>query len=124
MACSVESRVPLLDFRIVELVASAPPALKFRGGEMKALFKQAIGDVLPRRILERKDKMGFPVPLHLWAQGPCRDFLHDILLGERSRQRGIFKPVEIETLMDYQRPFSRRLWGMLCLELWHREFID
>lgn len=124
MANSVESRVPLLDYRIVDLVASAPPGLKFRGGEMKHLLKRAVRDVLPERIMKRKDKMGFPVPLHMWVQGPCRDFFCDTLLSTRARQRGIFDVGEVEKLMQYQRPFSRRLWGMLCLELWHREFID
>jgi asparagine synthase (glutamine-hydrolysing) len=124
MACSVESRVPLLDYRIVDLLASAPAGLKFRGGEMKYIMKEAVKDIVPPNILQRKDKMGFPVPLHLWAAGPCRDFFRDTLLSSRAAQRGIFEPAEVEKLMDYQRPFSRRLWGMLCLELWHREFID
>lgn len=124
MANSVESRVPLLDYRIVDLVASAPPALKFKGGEMKHLLKRAVQDVLPERIMSRKDKMGFPVPLHMWVHGPCRDFFGDTLLSGRAKQRGIFEPREVAKLMDYQRPFGRQLWGMLCLELWHREFID
>lgn len=91
---------------------------------MKSLFKRAVRDVVPQQIVERRDKMGFPVPLHLWVQGPCRDFFHDILLSDRARQRGIFDPDAVEKLLDHQRPFNRRLWGMLCLELWHREFID
>jgi asparagine synthase (glutamine-hydrolysing) len=124
MACSVESRVPLLDHRIVDLLATVPAGLKFRGGEMKHIMKLAARDILPPSIMARKDKMGFPVPLHLWAAGPCREFFHDILLSDRARQRGVFDPVEVERLMDSHRPFSRRLWGMLCLELWHREFLD
>lgn len=124
MANSVESRVPLLDRRIVDLISSAPPALKFQGGEMKFILKEAVRDLVPKSIMERKDKMGFPVPLHLWAQGSCRDFFRDHLLDHRARQRGIFEPAEVKKLMSYDRPFSRRLWGMLCLELWHREFID
>jgi asparagine synthase (glutamine-hydrolysing) len=124
MANSVESRVPLLDRRIVDLIASAPPALKFQGGEMKYILKRAVGDLVPQRVMERKDKMGFPVPLHLWARGPCRGFFCDVLLSDQARERGIFEPAEVEKLMNYERPFSRRLWGMLCLELWYREFID
>ncbi len=124
MANSVESRVPLLDRRIVDLVASVPPGLKFQGGEMKYILKQSVRDLLPASVMERKDKMGFPVPLHLWARGPCRDFFRDHLLDRRARERGIFDPAEVEKLMTYERPFSRQLWGMLCLELWHREFLD
>lgn len=124
MASSLESRVPLLDYRIAELVASMPPKLKFRGGELKHLLKRAIADLLPAPILERKDKMGFPVPLHLWARGAARDFFGDVLLSRRCRERGIFDPVEVEKLMNSEDAFGRRLWGLLNLELWYRTFID
>lgn len=124
MAVSLESRVPLLDRRIVDLVTSMPPAMKFKGAETKYILKRAIGDILPKRILERKDKMGFPVPLHCWARGKARDFFYDILLSDTSRQRGIFNHRRVKQLVTAEREFGRQLWGMLCLELWFREFID
>ena len=124
MSVSLESRVPLLDHRIVDLVTSMPPAMKFRGGEMKYVLKRAVRDLLPRSILERRDKMGFPVPLHLWARGRSREFFHDVLLSSACRQRGLFDPVEVAKLMDYESAFSRRLWGLLNLELWFQQFID
>ncbi len=124
MASSLESRVPLLDYRITDLVAGMPPRMKFRGGELKHLLKRAVGDLLPEPVLHRKDKMGFPVPLHLWARGSARDFFADILLSQRARERGIFDPVEVEKLMSYENAFGRRLWGLLNLELWYRTFLD
>jgi asparagine synthase (glutamine-hydrolysing) len=124
MAVSLESRVPLLDHRLADLVASMPPAMKFRGGEMKYILKRAVQHTLPKRILERKDKMGFPVPLHLWTQGRARDFFHDILLSQRCRERGIFNPAEVRQLLGKEEAFGRRLWGLLNLELWHRQFMD
>lgn len=124
MAVSLESRVPLLDIRIVDLVTSAPPRLRFRGGNLKYLLRKAVADWLPRAIMDRTDKKGFPVPLHLWAAGPARDFFHDTLLGTRSRQRGIIDPKEVEFLLDHEQAFSRRLWGFINLELWHQRFID
>jgi asparagine synthase (glutamine-hydrolysing) len=124
MASSLESRVPLLDHRITDLVASMPPALKFRGGELKHVLKRVIGDLLPHEVLHRKDKMGFPVPLHLWARGRARDFFADILLSQRAAQRGLYERAEVEKLMGSENAFGRRLWGLLCLELWHRQFID
>lgn len=124
MAVSLESRVPLLDIRIVDLATSVPPRLRFQGGTLKHLLRKAVGGWLPRAIMERTDKMGFPVPLHLWAAGPARDFFHDTLLGTRSRQRGIIDPREVEFLLDHEQPFSRRLWGLINLELWHQRFID
>jgi len=124
MASSLESRVPLLDHRIADLVASMPPRMKFRGGELKYLLKRAVGDLLPAPVLDRKDKMGFPVPLHLWARGAARDFFGDVLLSRRAAERGIFDLPEVEKLMKHEHAFGRRLWGLLNLELWYRTFID
>ncbi len=124
MAVSVESRVPLLDRRIVDLIASMPPAMKFKGAEMKYILKRAVGDYLPPLILNRKDKMGFPVPFNLWAKNEAKDFITDTLLSQKSKQRGIFESKKVEKLITSQHPFSRQLWGMLSLELWYRRFID
>ena len=124
MAVGLESRVPLLDHRLVDFVGTLAPKLKFRGGEMKYLFKRAAKGILPPMVLERKTKMGFPVPLHRWARGETRDFMHDTLLSERARSRGITDSVEIEKLLGYEQPFSRRSWGVLNLELWFQTFVD
>jgi asparagine synthase (glutamine-hydrolysing) len=124
MAASLESRVPLLDHRIVDLVTSMPAPLKFKGAEMKYALKKAIGDILPARILNRKDKMGFPVPLHLWARGRAQEFMRDTLLSSECRSRGMYDISAVEKLLDGEQPFGRRLWGLLNLELWHRQFID
>jgi asparagine synthase (glutamine-hydrolysing) len=123
MAVSLESRVPLLDYRIADLVASMPPAMKFRGGEMKYILKRAVRNQLPAKVLHRKDKMGFPVPLHLWARGRARTFFQDVLLSPTCRARGIFDTVQVERLLDHEAAFSRRLWGLVNLELWFREVL-
>jgi asparagine synthase (glutamine-hydrolysing) len=124
MAVSLESRVPLLDPRIVELVARVPPTIKFKGGEMKYLFKQAIQGVLPDSVMQRRDKMGFPVPLQLWARGKAREFFNEVLLSQRTRERGLFDVGTVNRLINQESAFSRVLWGLLQIELWHRQFID
>ena len=124
MAVSLESRVPILDHRIVELITRMSPGMKFKGAEMKYILKKAVKDLLPSRILNRKDKMGFPVPLHLWARNHAGEFFRDILLSPTCKERGIFNLKEIETLIEQENAFGRRLWGLLNIELWFREFID
>jgi asparagine synthase (glutamine-hydrolysing) len=91
---------------------------------MKYLFKQAIRDLLPPTVLARRDKMGFPVPLQLWARGRAKAFFHDVLLSQRARERGLFDIGAVERLINQESAFSRVLWGLLQLELWHRQFID
>jgi asparagine synthase (glutamine-hydrolysing) len=124
MAWGLEARLPLLDYRLVELMAATPPVIKFRNGELKYLFRRAVRNLVPAQILDRQDKMGFPVPIARWMRGPMRDFVCDVLLSRGCRQRGVLNTDRIEDQIQNQQSFSRGLWGALCLELWYRTFID
>jgi len=125
MAVSLESRVPLLDHRIAELVASMPPRIKYEGGRSKHIFRRAIRHLVPPAVANRSDKMGFPVPLTAWYRTPpVRDFVRDVLLGDRARRRGFIKPKALEGFLDAEQPYGRRLWGLLSLELWSQTFLD
>jgi len=124
MAHGIENRTPLMDHRLVQLVASVPPKMKFLGGQQKYLLRKAIKGIVPKEILARKDKMGFPVPINEWFAGPLRDFVHDLLLSKSSRERGIFTEKGVSELLKPRTPYGRSLWGALNLELWFQTFID
>jgi asparagine synthase (glutamine-hydrolysing) len=124
MAHGLESRVPFLDHPLVEFVATVPADLKFQGGHLKHLLKNGYKDTLPRSILERRDKMGFPVPLKEWFGGELRPFVMDILSNMHSRQRDYFNTEEIMKNFGSEAQFSRKIWGLLSLELWQQEFHD
>lgn len=125
MAVSIESRVPLLDYRIAELVASMPPMIKYRGGRSKHIFRQVVQHLVPEGIFNRKDKMGFPVPLSEWyRQGPVREFVRDTLLGNQAKTRGFIKSEDVEKRLDQERTYGRGIWGLLSLELWMQAFLD
>ena len=124
MSVSIESRVPLLDRRIVDLISKMPAGMKFKGGEMKYLLKKTIKDIMPQEIMDRKDKMGFPVPLHIWSKNKAKEFIMDTLLSRKAKERNMINTNYIEKLILAEEPFSRGLWGLLSLELWHNQFID
>jgi asparagine synthase (glutamine-hydrolysing) len=124
MAVSIESRVPLLDRRIVDLISHMPAGMKFKGGEMKYLLKRCIKDFMPEPIMNRKDKMGFPVPLHIWSKNKAKEFMLDILLSQKAKERNIISTKHLEKLISSEQPFGRGLWGILSLELWFNQFID
>jgi asparagine synthase (glutamine-hydrolysing) len=124
MAVSLESRVPLLDYRIAELAASMPPSIKFAGGRSKNALKEAMKSILPAPILDRQDKMGFPVPLSEWLRGPAKEFVSDVLLGSACRERGLFDVQELRALTQNESRYGREIWGALCLELWFQTFFD
>jgi asparagine synthase (glutamine-hydrolysing) len=125
MAASLESRVPLLDHRIAELVASMPPMIKYKGGRSKHIFRQAVKPVLPAEVYDRTDKMGFPMPLTEWLrEGPVHDFVRETLQGGAAKRHGLIDTKQVAKLLDTERPYGRGVWGLLCLELWMKNFID
>jgi asparagine synthase (glutamine-hydrolysing) len=127
MAHGIESRVPLLDHALVELAATIPANIKFQNGELKRLLKIAFTEKLPRGILERKDKMGFPVPLQTWLKrgGRAREFILDTFRSEKARKRFyLAREFDVERLIEREGMFSRNLWAFLSLELWQQRFFD
>jgi asparagine synthase (glutamine-hydrolysing) len=125
MASSLESRVPLLDIGVVDLVTSMPPSVKFNEGQTKYILKSSMQSILPPEILERKDKMGFPVPISEWLKIPAmREFIVDGILNKQCKERGILNADAISKLISQEIPFSRQLWGIISLEVWFKTFID
>lgn len=124
MAHGLESRVPFLDHPLVEFAATIPADIKFPGGRMKSLLKEVFRKKIPNKILDRRDKMGFPVPLKEWYSGPLKEFLYDIFSSKNAQTRGFYDARKVLQSLDNSAQFSRKIWGLLCLELWCREFHD
>jgi asparagine synthase (glutamine-hydrolysing) len=127
MANSLEARSPFLDHKLMEFAASLPPELKLKGLQSKYLLKRAFSPLLPREILNRK-KMGFGVPIDRWLRNELKDFTYDIMLENRTIQRGFFRREAVQLLIDEHMTkhadHSYRIWTLLFLELWYRMFID
>jgi asparagine synthase (glutamine-hydrolysing) len=124
MAHGVESRVPLLDHPLVEFAATMPSNIKFKGGETKHVLRTALARQIPPAILERKDKMGFPVPLSDWIKGEARDFVWDTLSSHNAASREIIDNRVVLEGLEKEPQYSRKLWGLLSLEIWQQEFHD
>lgn len=124
MAHGLESRVPLLDHPLIEFVATVPADIKFKGGRMKDLLKRAYGHRLPLAIAERRDKMGFPVPLKEWFSGELNGFVRDIFSGTKARRREYLNADAVLANLTQMGRFSRKVWGLLSLELWQQQFHD
>lgn len=124
MAHGIESRVPFLDRELVEFVATIPASIKFKNGNMKYILRSAMSKYVPRCIMERKDKMGFPTPFAVWAKGEAREFIHDTLSSDRAQQRAYIDNAKVLTKIADESAFARNLWGFFCLELWQQKFHD
>ena len=125
MAHALEVRCPMLDTEVVEFAARLPGRMlvRLRG---KYLLRRAARGLLPASIRHRV-KRGFALPLERWMRRDLRPMIHDVLLDRRFRERGLFDPKYVSDLVDdveRGRGNPDRVWTLLVLELWLREFVD
>ena len=124
MAHGLESRVPFLDHPLIELAATIPSNIKFKDGTMKYVLRNAMQKYLPKAVSERKDKMGFPVPLNSWIQHEAKDFIYDIFSSQSALSRDLVNNKVALDKLHQEPKFGRKVWGLLSLELWQQEFHD
>jgi asparagine synthase (glutamine-hydrolysing) len=127
MAASLECRVPLLDHELVELAARMPQAIKIRGGRLKHALKEAVSDLLPADIIERK-KRGFGTPMGAWLKHDLATLMHELLSKASVEARGLFRYPAVRELIA-QHESSRidgtdRILALMNLEIWARMYLD
>jgi len=120
MAVSLESRVPLLDHRIMEFLATVPPEQKVAGREPKCLLRRVAAGLVPPEIVSRRDKGAFNVPVDRWLSRDLSPLIDGIVFSPTALNRGIFDPVELRSGWHG----SPGLWSAVSIELWFRLFID
>ncbi|MBU1005955.1 MAG: asparagine synthase (glutamine-hydrolyzing), partial [Candidatus Omnitrophica bacterium] len=127
MANALEGRSPFLDHKMMEFCAAMPSSLKIKGMRLKYILKKALHGKLPDEILKRK-KMGFGIPVDKWFRVDLKNYAYEILMGDKSINRGYFKKESVKRLLDEhcacRANNGARIWSLLFLELWHRMFVD
>ncbi|MDD4905023.1 MAG: asparagine synthase (glutamine-hydrolyzing) [Methylobacter tundripaludum] len=124
MAASVELRVPLLDYRVLEFAASLPLHYKVNGWKLKRILKAALVETVPQEILNRK-KTGFPVPYDDWMRKEMKDFVFDTILATNAGLDSYFcKDALTNLLQSHQKGkgYSKEVFSLLVLALWHQQF--
>jgi asparagine synthase (glutamine-hydrolysing) len=121
MAASLETRVPLLDHRIVEFALRLPMHQKRRDGRSKWLLRRLLDRHVPRHLIDRP-KMGFGIPIHDWLRGGLRDWAESLLAEDRLRAAGLVDPAPIRrTWAEHlagTHDWGYRLWPLLVFEGW------
>jgi asparagine synthase (glutamine-hydrolysing) len=127
MAHSLEVRAPFCDHRVIEAALALPSSAKVSGLRLKAVLKDAFADVLPAAIRRRR-KQGFMIPLNRWLRDDLRELVDTVLAPEQVRARGLFRPEAVARLRSEHAAGARthgdRLWTLVMLELWMREYLD
>lgn len=127
MAHSLESRVPLLDERLVDLAATVPANLRVRGQHTRYLLKRAMRGVIPDVTLDRR-KRGFGPPMGGWLKRELEPVVSRLLSPAAVEHRGLLRPAAVTRLIDEHRTnradHTDQLFALITLELWCRLFLD
>lgn len=125
MANSLETRAPLLDYRVVEYAAGIPSALKMRGKEKKHILKETFSRLLTKDILYRR-KMGFSVPLADWLRNEIRTLANSVFYNEDAGLAHFFDMEVVRAVwqrhLQGENHHSQELWSMLNFELWWQAY--
>ncbi|MBK6972149.1 MAG: asparagine synthase (glutamine-hydrolyzing) [Sterolibacteriaceae bacterium] len=122
MAVGLETRVPLLDHRVIEFAWRLPVSMKVRGGIGKLLLREVLYRHVPRALVERP-KMGFGIPLDAWLRGPLRAWAEDLLDESRLRSQGFLDPETVRLKwtehLSGRRNWQYALWNVLMFQAWY-----
>ncbi len=121
MAVSLESRIPLLDPRVVEFAWRLPLRMKVRDGATKWMLRQVLYKHVPRKLVDRP-KSGFAVPIAEWLRAPLREWANELLSEARMEKEGFFETRPVQRLwklhLSGKSDFSGELWSLLMFQAW------
>ena len=129
MQFSIESRVPFLDHRLVEATLSTSSDHKIYKGETKHLLREALKDILPKRITQRKDKKGFTSPREKWFRSEkFKEYIFELINSDKFKNRGYFDSKiankQYKRHLEGKIDGSKEIWKWINIEIWFQKFID
>ena len=128
MAFSLETRLPFLDYRLIEYVFGLPPEQKINRGVTKVILRNTMRGIIPERIRNRADKMAFGTPEEIWFRTILRNRIYEIITSKSFAERGYFDVHKVkkgfEEHCEGKIHLNLAIWRYVNLELWFRIFFD
>jgi len=129
MAHSIESRVPFLDYRLVEFAFTLPSHYKINKHNGKYIHREALKNIVPKEIMERTDKVGFLAPgEHFWLRNEMKPYMENLLNSPAFNSRGIYNhkliKEEYKKYLNGSSTYANTLWQIMALEVWFKKFVD
>ena len=124
MSVSLETRVPILDHKVIEFAWRLPLHMKIKNGQGKWILRQVLNNHIPRELVERP-KMGFGVPINSWLRGPLIDWAEDLLEPSKMKNEGFLNSKEITKKWKEHKSgkhdWQHHLWDVLMFQAWLKE---
>ncbi|HPO55877.1 MAG TPA: asparagine synthase (glutamine-hydrolyzing) [Ignavibacteriaceae bacterium] len=129
MRFGIESRLPFMDYRIIEKVLSLPETQIIKKGKRKYFLRESMKPILPVKIYNRNHKLGFDNPSAEWfREDKLKLYVLNILNSKTLHERGVFKQDVCVDLYNRhllrENDYSKEIWKIINLELWFRKFFD
>lgn len=128
MAHGIESRLPFMDYRLVEYAFQLPAHFKIINGKGKDILRRALRGIVPDTILQNQNKLGFVTPVSMWLRDAPEQNIYPILFTQKFADRGIFDIPKMKKLVSKhvagKRDYGQLIFRWLTCELWFQEFID
>ena len=125
MAHSIESRIPFLDYRIVEFILGCPDSYKICNGVTKRILRNGMQRILPKKISERVDKMGFVTPEEIWVRKHNPQIFKKLVREAVERSEGLLndKAVSLaDRIIDGESSFNNIVWRIISFGAWLEKF--
>lgn len=124
MAVSLESRIPMLDHRLIEFLWCLPIEQKFRPDRSKRLLRDVLDRYVPKQLIDRP-KTGFGIPIHQWLRGPLRDWAESLLDERLLREQGYFAAEQVRSTWQShcsgEKDLGFYLWDILMFQAWFQQ---
>ncbi len=121
MGSSLETRIPMLDYRVIELAWRLPLSMKIKDAKGKHILRKILYKYVPNELIDRP-KAGFAIPVGQWLRGPLREWAEDLIDDHKIDSEGYFNHKLVRNMWNEhisgKCDWTSRIWAILMFQAW------